>query len=138
MLGTPTSECGYITFGHLPLIDFYTVRPRYGHGVRLAIFYYDGMSYRSRDELLTAVRNDLDFCVGDSDIDDYLRQTGGAFVNGETVMTTFSLKRSDYTAYREVRNEFLDMIMSEIRDGLDTDSLPIQVPFTFNVIEGSE
>ena len=104
----------------------------------MAIFYYDGMSYRSRDELLTAVRNDLDFCVGDSDIDDYLRQTGGAFVNGETVMTTFSLKRSDFTAYREVRNEFLDMIMSEIRDGLDTDSLPIQVPFTFNVIEGSE
>ena len=80
----------------------------------MVVFYYDGMAYRSRDELLTAVRNDLDFCIGDSDLDDYLRQTGGAFVDGETVMTSFALKRSNYTAYREVRNEFLDTIMSEI------------------------
>ena len=104
----------------------------------MVVFYYDGMAYHSRDELLTAVRNDLDFCIGDSDLDDYLRQTGGAFVDGQTVTTTYSLKRMDNNAYREVRNEFLDMIMSEIRDGLDTESLPIQVPFTFNSIEGSE
>ena len=104
----------------------------------MTVFYYDGVAYRGKNELLAAVRNDLDFCVGDSDIDDYLRQAGGVFVNGETLMTTVSLKRKDYKAYREVRNEFLDMIMSEIRDGLDTESLPIQVPFTFNAIEGSE
>lgn len=87
---------------------------------------------------MKAVRNDVDFNLGDSDIDAYLRGNGGIYVDGNRVTTSLALKRSSFTAYREKREEIVNWITSEIREGVVSGFFPLPVPFTYNVIESGE
>lgn len=98
-------------------------------------YYYDGVSYDEMGDVLNAVRNDLDFCLSDSDLDRYLRSSGGVQVDGEYVVNSLALKRSSHLEYRNLRNEFIDCILSELNDSIESAGFPFRVPFTFGEIE---
>ena len=102
------------------------------------MYYYDGRSFDGKEEVITAIRHDLDFSLGDSDLDAYLRSNGGVCVDGTGCMTAMALKRHSPTAYREVREEFIDLIMSEVRDGIEEGGFPMRIPFTDNILESSD
>lgn len=101
-------------------------------------YYYDGNSYEDMDEVLEAVRQDVDLNFGDADFDDILRSNGGTEVDGIGFATSSSLKRHSYQEYKIYRAEIIDRVVSEVREGMELELFPIRVPFTFGVIECSE
>ncbi len=101
-------------------------------------YYYDGITYEVKSDVMEAVRNDLDFSLSDADFDRYLRNCGGVQVNGEYLTSSLALKRSSYSDYRSCRSEFIDAILSEVCECMDVTGFPFRVPFTFNQIEYSE
>ena len=104
----------------------------------MEMYYYDGRSYRDIRDALDAVRDDIDFSLGDSDIDFYLRENGPGISDGEELRTASALKRTDYGLYRTIRDELIDMVMSEIREGAMAGEFPIRIPFADTVLESSE
>ena len=100
-------------------------------------YYYDGRSYRDIRDALDAVRDDIDFSLGDSDIDFYLRENGPVICDGAELRTASALKRIDHGLYRTIREELIDMVMSEIRDGAEAGEFPIRIPFADTVLECS-
>ena len=101
-------------------------------------YYYDGRSFRDIRDALDAVRDDIDLSLGDSDLDSYLRENGAVVIDGEAYRTASALKRVDHSLYREIRDEFIERIMSDVRDGADSGEFPLRIPFTGNVLESSE
>lgn len=81
---------------------------------------------------------DIDFCLGDSDMDSFIRECGGIMLDGIECKTSISLKRHSYEVYCEKRKEIVSMIVSEVKSGVESGFLPMQVPFTYNVIECNE
>jgi hypothetical protein len=101
-------------------------------------YYYDGRSYRDIRDALDAVRDDIDSSLGDSDIDAYLREGGPVVCDGEELRTASALRRTDRGLYLSIREELIDMVMSEIREGAEAGEFPIRVPFADTVLECSE
>lgn len=101
-------------------------------------YYYDGMSFNDIDNMIDAVRHDVDFSFGDADLDRILRDHGCAEIDGLGLSTSLALKRHSYSEYRKRRNDIIDQIVSEIREGVELELFPITVPYTHGVIECSE
>ena len=101
-------------------------------------YYYDGISFSSIDNMIDAVRHDVDFSFGDADLDRILRDNGSAEIDGLGLSTSSALKRHSYSEYRKRRNDIIDQIVSEVREGVELELFPIRVPYTYNVIECSE
>lgn len=102
------------------------------------MYYYDGISFNDIDNMIDAVRHDVDFSFGDADFDRILRDNGSAEIEGLGLSTSMALKRHSYTEYRKRRNEIIEQIVSEVREGVELELFPIRVPYTYNVIECNE
>ncbi len=104
----------------------------------MAVYYYDDRSFDNVESLMRAVVSDIEVHIEDRDIDRYLRENGGVVVDGIELNSCQALKRVDYHHYRNVRHRFAEFVASEVRDAVVAGMFPIQVPFTYGVIESLE
>jgi len=102
-------------------------------------YYYDDSGYDDTESLMAAVRDDIDSCFGDSDLDDFIKMNGGSVESdGTEFHTSLALKKHSTEEYLACRDEAIDTIMGEIREGVELGIFPIQVPYTFNTIESDD
>lgn len=102
------------------------------------MYYYEGRSYDDLKELLIAVRDDLDACFSDSDLDYFIREIGGVYYDGDEYLSSTALRHNNMKLYLESRREAIGGIMSEIKEGVEMGMFPIRVPCTYGVIECSD
>ncbi len=104
----------------------------------MAVYYYDDRSFDSVNSLMRAVVSDIEAHVEDREIDRYIRENGGVMADGIEMDSCQSLKRTDYRYYRDMRRRFAEYVAEEVRDAVVSGMFPIQVPFTYGVIESLE